>query len=959
MAKVQLDCRTFKERMENITLALPDDVDGLMITFGERDSTFSYGINSAMFFYLLGYEFPATSLIIRKTEVIAVSSAKKCLILDQLKETVSIRTFSRMKDLSNQQAILSSIREICGDKPLGVLKEERGESVRAWEGALSVKDITPCIESVLLKKDRKQQDLMRLASVSAMQISMLLESKIKQIIKTDDRVIHEELSDQIEAALEVEMKRLPDELDQSYIELCFTPVIQSGGRYLKEKTERGEFVNPYKEQLLYFDIISYYLWVAYKGHCSHVGRTLLVSPNKKSKVVLGYVLRLMKYLLRNISIERTPEQIKSETMKRFNDVVDPMYQEELGRKIKMELGPSIGIRPEEGGAGGMEAQKIQSNSLFVVSVGFYDLVHMIEEDDRIGTVHMENVVMMEGGAPKLLTPFSPEVSDYVYEKAEEQTKRTLMGRRLRNRDRELERANEINEHQKQLMDELIEEQLQFYKTHEVQEEEEAVEAAEKFVSYEKEALIPRGSPVIKIDKKASSVVIPVFGAAVPFHIDTIKTATKTIEDQIGYLKISFYQPSGETTSSANFLLSLLIKDTQENVMTAWKEINNMKKEEEEDSGDFVEEGEQEDLQVVQDRVETLQNVFMRCDHRMGTKKNVASTVELHKNGLRYHSKTAGDIDILFSKIKHMFLQPGAAESPTILHFRLSAPIMVADKRTADIQFFRDCTANAVHDTRKTRNRAGGEDAEMYEEEEEERMREEINDAFYEFAQHVTRKSRVTLEEPISKGFYGVPHRQSVLIQPTAECLVNLTEFPFFILPLKEIEILNFERRVSGVTTSDLVFVLKDKSKAPMHVYGISASSVPWMMDFFDSKNICFTETKVNIQWNNVIRSILNDPVAFYEGGAWAILQPSREVGDGEEEAADDDDAVDLDTSEESEDEEEDFLTDEDLAESEEEEESEEQDSYVGADDSDENSFVVSDEPEESEDEAPQKKKHKR
>lgn len=958
MAKVQLDSRTFKERMENVVRILPDGVDALMITFGERNSTFSYGINSAMFFYLLGYEFPETSLIIRRTEIVAVSSAKKCAILEQLKETVSIKTLIRLKDKSNQLAVIEEVSKICTGKPIGILREERGESVEEWESALHTKDITDEIEKMVVKKDRKQQELMRLASMAAMQVSGLLEGKIKHILKTDDRVLHEELSEQIESALEVEMKRLPAELDQSYIELCFKPIIQSGGRYLKEKSESGEFVNQYNEQLLYFDIISYYLWVAYKGHCAHIGRTLLIEPNKKTRDIFGYVLRFMKYLIKNISVSKTHAQIEEETMKRFNDVVDPLYREELKEKIRIKIERSIGIRPEEGpSVEALKTELIQNNSCFVVSVGFYDVLHMIDDEDRPGTIHMDNVVLVENSTQKLLTPFSTELSAYIFEKITDNTKRTLLGRRLRNRDKELERASEINEHQKQLMDELIEEQLKIYKEQNVEEEVELEEVVEKQISYEKEIQVPRGSPVIKIDRRSLSVIVPVFGASVPFHIDTIKSVTKTIEDGIGYLKISFFSVPHDTTSTNN-LLSLLIKDTQENTLTAWKEINNMKKEEIKDSEEEVEEGEQEDLQEIHDKVETLQNVFMRCDHRTGARKNVASTVELHKNGIRYHSKNTNTVDILFSKIKHMFLQPGTAESPSILHFRLTAPILIAEKKTTDVQFFRDCVANTVHDTRKTRNRAGGDEAEMYEEEEEERMREEINEAFQTFAEHVARKSRIFLEEPISKGFFGVPHRQSVFIQPTSECLINLTEFPFFILLFKDIEILNFERRVSGVTTCDLVFVMKDKTRPPVHVHGISASSVPWLMDFFDSKNICFTETKVNIQWSNVLKSILDDPVAFYEGGAWAILQPSREIGDGDEEP-EDNDAVNLDTTEESEEDEE-FLTDEDLAESDTESESSspsEAGTY-GASESGENSFIVSDEEEEEED-PPKRKKQKK
>ena len=42
-------------------------------------------------------------------------------------------------------------------------------------------------------------------------------------------------------------------------------------------------------------------------------------------------------------------------------------------------------------------------------------------------------------------------------------------------------------------------------------------------------------------------------------------------------------------------------------------------------------------------------------------------------------------------------------------------------------------------------------------------------------------------------FHGVPHRSTVLLQPTTHCLVNLTEQPPFIIVLDEVELVHFER----------------------------------------------------------------------------------------------------------------------------------------------------------------------
>ncbi|KAI5181625.1 hypothetical protein NEOKW01_1801 [Nematocida sp. AWRm80] len=951
MSKVQLDSGTFKKRIEKIREYLGEEIGGLMISIGKRDDSYAYGINAGMFLYLLGYEFPETMLIVKKEDILVVTSAKKSTILEQLNSTIAIKTLVRMKDGSNQESINQTIKAELQGKPLGILQEERGDLVKEWENAQETKDITAQIEPVFLEKDTTEKELLRLSGLSISHISSLLENKIRQVIKTDDRVIHEELSEKIEGDLEMEIRKLPQEVDQSYLELCFKPIIQSGGRYQVDKSPRGEFINPYHDQLLYFDTISYYLWIAYKGYCTMVGRTLLVSPNKKGEAALKACITLMDHIIRTVTTTQTYAQIRTDAKERLEQIADPEYRQELISSFKLDIGQSIGIRPEEGPAPeSFSNMQPINNMAFVVSVRFENLTGLDDTEEITCTIHMDNVLLMENTHAKVLTPFSIRPEDYILEKIEEKTKRTQLGRRVRNRDKELERANEINEHQRQLMDELIEEQLEHYKQQEnpVAEKEETTE--KRYISYQKETQLPRGLPVIKIDKRASTVILPVFGMAVPFHIGIIKSATKTTEEGVGYLKISFYPPSAEATSENN-LLSIMIKDSQENITAAWKDINTLKKDEETPEEDMIEEGEKEELQISSGRIETLQNIYIKYDHRTGTKKNDASTAELHKNGLRYYSKQAGEIHIFFSQIKHMFYQPGAAESPTLIHFRLSAPLVINGKKTNDIQFFRDCMANAVHDTRKTRNMPGGEEAELYEEEEEERMREEINDIFYEFAEKIARQSRIILEEPLTKGFYGVPFKQSVLIQPTSECLVNLTEYPFFVLPFKDIEILNFERRISGVTTCDLAFVLKDKTQAVVHVYGVSSSYVTWLMDFFDSKNICFTETKVNIQWNNVLKSILEDPIAFYEGGAWAILQPSRETRDEEE--SNDTDVVDLETTEEEFTSNEDFATDDDPTASETEEEDSEDLSYAETE-SGNDSFVV----EESEEEKP-KKKHRK
>lgn len=74
-------------------------------------------------------------------------------------------------------------------------------------------------------------------------------------------------------------------------------------------------------------------------------------------------------------------------------------------------------------------------------------------------------------------------------------------------------------------------------------------------------------------------------------------------------------------------------------------------------------------------------------------------------------------------------------------------------------------------------------------------------------------------------FEGVPFRTSVRLQPTTECLVHLTDPPFLVVTLSEIEIASLERVQYGLKQFDLVFIFKDFTKAPLHINSIQATQM--------------------------------------------------------------------------------------------------------------------------------------
>lgn len=122
------------------------------------------------------------------------------------------------------------------------------------------------------------------------------------------------------------------------------------------------------------------------------------------------------------------------------------------------------------------------------------------------------------------------------------------------------------------------------------------------------------------------------------------------------------------------------------------------------------------------------------------------------------------------------------------------------------------------------------------------------------------------------GFYGVPARQNVLLQPTTECLVHLTEPPFLLVTLSEIEIAYLERVAFGLKNFDLVFIFKDHKQQPIHVNSIPMGSLEHVKDWLDSVDVVFAESNINFNWTNILKTIQEDPVGFYEMGGWASMQ---------------------------------------------------------------------------------------
>lgn len=193
-------------------------------------------------------------------------------------------------------------------------------------------------------------------------------------------------------------------------------------------------------------------------------------------------------------------------------------------------------------------------------------------------------------------------------------------------------------------------------------------------------------------------------------------------------------------------------------------------------------------------------------------KRMTGALEAHSNGFRYTSVRGDKVDILYNNIKSAFFQPCDGEMIILLHFHLKHAIMFGKKKHIDVQFYTEVgeitTDLGKHQHMHDRDDLAAEQAER-------ELRNKLKTAFKSFCEKVEAmtKNQVEFDTPFRElGFPGAPFRSTVTLQPTSGSLVNLTEWPPFVITLEDVELVHFERVQFHLRNFDMVFVFKDYNK---------------------------------------------------------------------------------------------------------------------------------------------------
>lgn len=931
MAKV--DTAAFLSRLERLyshweggdeeSEELWGDVDALVVVVGKDDVIYSK--STTLQLWLFGYELADTLCVFCANEIHILSSKKKIDFIKPLEETLAskpdlpkLKLYTRNKadnDVQHFQAIAGVIKQSRSGKKIGVFTKDnfKGPFVEGWTDALkevkvSQVDVSAAFAFASAAKDDAEMAIVKKAcQVTCTVFSKYVKKEIVTIVDDEKRVKHSKLAVGIEEAVS-DTKYLPPGVDPDSLEICYSPIIQSGGQYMLK------FSTVSSDERLHFGTIVCCLGVRYKSYCSNIVRTMFVEPTKEMQDNYTFLLSVYEKLL-----ETLKDGVRLCDV--YSTAIEMVETErpELKDHFTRNVGFATGIEFREGSL--LISPKCQlparKGMLFNVNIGLADLTNPQAEDAAARTYSLflgDTVLVTEESSAVELTAMSKKKMSSIAiflgnedeepengpgPNIEEQLSKRFLGNRTR-----MEPTSEDKrmKHQKELAKQVNE---QAHKRFQENKDEQIAKRPKLSTNtaYKHVSSVPRDADVqnlrIFVDRKYESIVLPVHGLPLPFHISTIKNISKSEEGDYVYLRINLFYPGSSLgridgvafpNPEATFVKEMSYRASSThgggaasslvNMFHTIKDVQKKFKTREQEKREMEGVVEQEALVLNTTKGNPrLKDLYMRPV--IGSRR-VQGTLEAHTNGLRYTTLKGDKVDLLYSNMKQAFFQPSRSEMIVLLHFHMKSPIIISKKKHRDIQFYTE-VGEIVTTLGRTQHMHDRDD--LMAEHAERELRGKLDNAFDNFRKKVESlpQCRVTFEKPFRElGFHGVPHRSTVLLQPTTHCLVNLTEQPPFIIVLDEVELVHFERVQFHMRNFDMVFVFKDYKRKIASVTAIPMTQLDPIRDWLNSCDIKYTEGVQSLNWTKIMKTINDDPEGFFSQGGWSFLDPSSDQ-EGEEE----------------------------------------------------------------------------
>jgi len=796
----------------------------------------------------------------------------------------------------------------------GALAERWAELLQGAE--LETTDVALATANVLAAKDEEEQTHTRkAANLSAKIMGSFLQGEIETFVDEDKKVAHSALSFKTEEAILNPESSVNIKLRKDRLDYCYSPVVQSGGTYdLKVSAQAND-------DIMAHDVIVCSLGARYANYCSNVARTFLIDPTAAQKEAYEALQKAQAAALGALRPGREMREV-------YAAVRAALEEAGLAESLYKNVGFATGIEFREPAhqLNAKNERKIQEGMVFNLCIGLQNLKSGADAESVMPPTYalqLADTVLVAAERNEVLTKAcSMAWSDVAYymndgndgedkDKAEWQAPKSnvLLEDKLRAKDTEDAQAvAQRKVRQEELLQKANEETLARLTAQARKMDQKAIaKRGEDPESYEssRDFSTQGKNAMIRLDPRRECLVLPLFGYSVPYHVSTIRNITHNQEGERSYVRVNFVAPgagfggSSVTPPAAQrhptktFLreASFRARDGRHaaKIVAEVKTLIRQYKlatTEKEDKATLVE---QEKLVLAKGRIPRLSGVYCRPNIGTARGRKQGGYLECHVNGFRYQNAKGETIPIVFRNVKHAFFQPADNEMVCLLHFRLHNEIMAGKKKTRDMQFYTEVMD--VVQTLDAGRRSAYDPDEIEEEQRERERRNRVNAGYQAFVKQVQqiwerdfRNLDLEFDIPFRElGFQGVPHKSTALVLPTVHCIVELIEQPAFVVSLVDIEIVNLERVGFGLKNFDLAIVFKDFTREVHRIDAIPADKVEQVKEWLTSMNIKYYESKMNLVWKPILKTILADPEAFVEDGGWEFLNMEASDSEGEDE----------------------------------------------------------------------------
>lgn len=386
--------------------------------------------------------------------------------------------------------------------------------------------------------------------------------EMSRLLDEEKQMTHKALAAKVDAKIDdakffSKLARLPSDFDAQQIDWAYGPVIQSGGAYDLKLTATSDSKN------LEPGIILSSFGIRYKTYSSLIGRTYLVDPSKSQESNYSFLLNVHEAVMKDIRDGVAAKDLYNKAL----SLVRAKKPELEGHFVK-NIGAGIGIELRDANMvlNGKNSRILKNGMTLSVTIGLTDVKDPDAKGAKNGVYSMviTDTVRVGETGPHIFTKdagidmdsvsfyFGDEEEPEKPVKEKKEKSSAMASRNVTRTKLRAERPTQINEgaearrreHQKELASKKTKEGLDRFAGTTGDENGVAQKKFKRFESYKRDNQLPTKVKdlTVYVDQKASTVIVPIMGRPVPFHINTIKNASKSDEGEYAYLRINFLSP---------------------------------------------------------------------------------------------------------------------------------------------------------------------------------------------------------------------------------------------------------------------------------------------------------------------------------------------------------------------------------------------------------------------------------